>query len=117
MRHLKKKITLGRKTGPRQALLRSLCISFIEKENIQTTKTKAKAIKEMIEPLVTMGRESSVHNFRQIEKVLGNKKATQKLIKEISPRFLERPGGYTSIVKVGARQGDGAEIVILRFVD
>lgn len=117
MRHKKNKATLGRKTGPRKALLRSLCVNLINEGAIQTTHSKAKAVRSMVEPLVTKGKKASVHDMRNIEKVLGSKKATQKLVKEISPRFEKRDGGYTSLVKMGPRKGDNAEVAQLRFVD
>ena len=117
MRHLKKKVTLGRKTGPRKALLKSLCTSLIKEGAIKTTGAKAKAVQEMIEPLITMGRTDSIHTLRLLEKALGNKYTAKQLMKEVSPRYMERKGGYTSIVKLGKRSGDGAEVVQLRLMD
>jgi large subunit ribosomal protein L17 len=117
MRHKKQKVTFGRKTGPRKALLRSLCINMINDGAIKTTHSKAKAVRSMIEPLITMGKDASIHDMRNIEATLGSKKATQKLVKEISPRFAKRDGGYTSLVKMGPRKGDNAEVAQLRFVD
>lgn len=117
MRHKKKKTTLGRTTGPRKALMRSLCRSLVEQGSIKTTQTKAKAVREMVEPLITMGKDDTIHSFRNIEKVLGSKAAARTVVKELSPRFAKRNGGYTAIVKLGQRKGDGAEVVNLRFVE
>lgn len=117
MRHKKKKVSLGRKTGPRKALLKTLCRSLIDEGAIKTTKAKASAVQDMIEPLITRGKEATIHDLRNIESTLGSKRTAQKLVKEISPRFAKRNGGYTSIVKLGARKGDRAEIVSLRFVE
>jgi len=116
MRHLKKKATLDRAAGPRKGMLRTLCISLVEHGRIVTTPARARAIKRMIEPLVTRGKEKTVHNMRIIEQRLANKVATRKIVDEISPVFKTRPGGYTRMIKVAPRKGDAAEQVILEFV-
>jgi large subunit ribosomal protein L17 len=84
---------------------------------IQTSLTKAKAVQRMIEPLVTKGKQPTVHAMRQIEAVLANKEAARRMIKVISPQAQNRPGGYTSIIKLEAQAGDGSEQALIRFVD
>lgn len=115
MRHKNKTTKLGRKAGPRTALLRSLCIALVENGRMSTTLTKAKATQRMIEPLITKGADGSLASLRHIEGVLGSKKAARKIMKEISPRYKNVKGGYTRIVKSGARPGDGAEEAIIEF--
>ncbi len=116
MRHKKNTLILGRKAAPRRALLRTLAISLIEQEKIQTTPAKARAVRRLVEPLITKAKKKDVHSIRQIEKKLANKTATMKVVNTLGPRFEKRPGGYTSIVHVAPRQGDGAKQVILKFV-
>jgi large subunit ribosomal protein L17 len=116
MRHLKKKFTLDRAAGPRKALLRTMAVSLIQKERIVTTPARARAVKRMIEPLITRGKEKTVHNIRLIESRLANKASALRVVNELSPRFQGRPGGYTRMIKVAPRKGDAAEQVILEFV-
>ncbi len=116
MRHKKKKITLGRENGPRKALLRSLAISLITEEKVTTTKVKAKAVQQFVEPLITKAKTKDLNSIRLIEKALANKSATMHMVNTLGPRFKTRPGGYTSIVKVDRRKGDGAELVILQLL-
>lgn len=116
MRHKKATATLDRKAGPRNALVRTLTISLIEHNSIQTTPTKAKAVQQMLEPLITKGKEKTVSSIRHIESVLGNKKAALVVVNRIAPRYKNRAGGYTSTVKVANRKGDGAQQVQLTLV-
>lgn len=116
MRHQKRTLTLDRKAGPRKALYKTLAISLITHERIVTTATKAKAVRQFVEPLVTKGKTKSVHTLRLLEARLGNKAAARKLVEVLGPRYAERAGGYTRITKIGARQGDAAEHVVVEFV-
>lgn len=117
MRHKKNKKILGRSSSPRTALLRTLCISLIEHNRIQTSQAKAKAVQKMVEPLITMGKGKNVATIRNIEKKLSNKKAALSIVNSIGPRFQSRRGGYTRITKIGSRKGDGSEQVILEFLN
>lgn len=116
MRHNKKGRSLGRKTGPRKALLRSLATSFVLYEKIKTTESKAKEIKPIVEKLITIGKENTLHNRRKLLQYLYTENAVKKVIEDIGPRYKERPGGYTRIVKIGPRKGDGAQIVQLELI-
>jgi large subunit ribosomal protein L17 len=116
MRHKKKTVTLDRKAGPRKAMLRTLCISVIQHGRIQTTPAKAKVVRSMVEKMVTMSKEKSVHTMRQLESKLGNKAAVMTLVNTLGPRYKERAGGYTRMTKVASRSGDNAEQVVLEFV-
>ena len=107
----------GRKQGPKKALLRGLVDSLVEYGRIQTTLTKAKVVRSLIEKAVTRGKDDGVHSFRVLSKKYPNKKTVKSIVKDISPRFKDRNGGYTRIVKTGHRQGDGAEMAYLEFVD
>jgi large subunit ribosomal protein L17 len=108
---------LGRTSAHRAALFRNQLASMVQTERIITTLIKAKELRPLIEKLVTLGREDSVHNRRQAERSLPNDVLVKKLFEKIAPRFAQRPGGYTRIVKLGPRRGDGAEMAILEFVD
>jgi large subunit ribosomal protein L17 len=108
---------LGRTSGHRLALFRNQVASMIQHERIVTTLPKAKELRPIIEKMVTLGKTDSVHNRRQAAQTVLENTLVQKLFTQISPRFAERPGGYTRIVKMGPRRGDGAEMAILEFVD
>lgn len=116
MRHQKKNIKLGRELGPRKALMRSLAESLILHEGITTTKAKAKALKTVLEPLVTKAKRGKPVDMEKIMEVLYTKKAITKLMKEIAPRYTERKGGYTRMTKLGNRFNDSAEMVRIEFV-
>jgi large subunit ribosomal protein L17 len=116
MRHQKTKRTLGRKTGPRKALLKNLLNSLVLYEKIETTEAKAKEIKPLMEKLVTRAKEDTLHNRREIMKVIPTENALKKLFEVIGPKYKERKGGYLRIVKIGARRGDSAKMSIIEFV-
>ena len=116
MRHLVKRKRLGRDTSHRRALLRNLVTSFLEKERIRTTLAKAKATKPLAEKMITLARKDNLHAKRQALSFIYKKPVVKKLFEELGPRFSERPGGYTRIVKVGPRAGDGAEMAILELI-
>jgi large subunit ribosomal protein L17 len=107
---------LGRTSAHRNALFRNQLASLIDKERIITTLPKAKELRPQIERLITLARIDSVHNRRQAVRVVDESMVT-KLFETLGPRFTDRPGGYTRIVKLGPRRGDAAEIAILEFVD
>jgi len=116
MRHLVKGKKLRRNTAQRRALLRSLVTSFLEKERINTTLAKAKATRPLAEKMITLARKNTLHARRQALRFIYKKPVVKKLFEELGPRFSERPGGYTRIVKVGPRTGDGAEMAILELI-
>jgi large subunit ribosomal protein L17 len=107
---------LGRTSGHRAALFRNQLASLIDKERIITTLPKAKELRPQIERLVTLGKNDSVHNRRQAARVVGDDGLIAKLFDTLGPRFSERPGGYTRIIKLGSRRGDAAEMAILEFI-
>jgi large subunit ribosomal protein L17 len=108
---------LGRTSAHRNALFRNQLASLIDRERIITTLPKAKELRPQIERLVTLGRTDSVHNRRQAGRIIADEGLVQKLFGTLSPRFADRPGGYTRIIKLGPRRGDAAEMCILEFVD
>jgi large subunit ribosomal protein L17 len=116
MRHHVKTKKLGRKTGPRQALFRTQMVSLINHGRIETTLAKAKELRPRIERLVTKARPGTVASHRLISAALVNPKATAKLVREIAPRYQNRAGGYTRIVKLPSRQGDAAGKALIEFV-
>jgi large subunit ribosomal protein L17 len=107
---------LERKPSHRKALHKNMVTSLLRYEKITTTKTKAQAIRRTAERMITRAKNDSVHNRREIAKSIGDKAILAKLFTEIGPRFKERNGGYTRIVKLGFRQNDAAEMVILELV-
>lgn len=116
MRHGMVNRKLGRTSAHRNALFRNQLASLIDKERIITTLPKAKELRPQIERLITLARTDSVHNRRQAVRVV-DEAMVAKLFDTLGPRFADRPGGYTRIIKLGPRRGDAAEIAILEFVD
>ncbi len=116
MRHRRVGKTLDRKPGPRRALLRSLATSVILYENVNTTLAQAKAVRPFVERLITKGRIKSLTSRRALMKVLTVESAVNKILEELGPRYAERPGGYTRIIKLGTRKGDGAEIAQIQLL-
>lgn len=108
---------LGRKSSHRKALHRNMVTSLFKYERVKTTKAKALEIRRTAEKMVTRAKVDSVHNRRMVAKMIWDKDILNKLFIEIAPRFVERPGGYTRVLKLGKRAGDAAEMVILEFVD
>ncbi len=117
MRHRVLKNNFGRKQGPRIALMRGLVDALVEHERIRTTLPKAKELRRYVEKAITKGKDQSVHATRQIAAKYPNKTTTQKIVKNLSVRFKERPGGYTRIIKLGNRPGDQAPMAFIEFVD
>ena len=117
MRHNKAINHLGRKSGHRKALLANMATSLILHKRIQTTVAKAKALQVYIEPLVTKSKDDSTNSRRVVFSYLKNKEAITELFRTIAPKIAERPGGYTRVLKTGFRQGDGADMALIEFVD
>ena len=117
MRHNKNFNHLGRQAGHRKAMLSNMATSLILHKRIQTTIAKAKAVQKFIEPLVTKSKEDTTHSRRVVFSYLKQKEAVTELFRTIAPKIMERPGGYTRILKTGFRLGDGADMCIIEFVD
>ena len=117
MRHQKSGRTLGRKSSHRKAMYRNMSASLIEHETIRTTVPKAKELRRVIEPLITLAKEDSVANRRLAFDRLRDKEVVGKLFTEIGPRFKERPGGYLRILKTGPRPGDAAPMPIVMLTE
>ncbi len=117
MRHAKSGKKLGRDSSHRRALYANLTGSLITHGRIETTEAKAKAVKPYAEKLITLGKRGDLHARRQAMAELRSNDIVHHLFSEVAPRFAERPGGYTRIVKLGPRQGDAADMVLLEFVD
>jgi large subunit ribosomal protein L17 len=116
MRHRVKGKKLKRDSAQRAALLRNLVTSFLEKERIKTTLAKAKATRPIAEKMITLAKKNTLHTRRLALRFIYKKEVVKKLFNELGPRFSERPGGYTRIVKIGPRAGDGAEMAVLELV-
>lgn len=116
MRHRRKTVRLQRRDGHRKALLANLAVSMIEHGRIRTTKAKAKAIRPIVEKLVTLAKKDTVHARRQAFSFLRSDKAVKQLF-ELAPVVGDRPGGYTRITKLGARMTDSAEMAVIEWVD
>ena len=117
MRHQKQRNKLSRDSAHRRALLRNLCREVIEHERITTSQAKAKAVKPEVERMITLAKRGDLHARRQLLSRLGQDKfIVHKLVEEIAPRYTERPGGYTRIVKLGPRRSDSTEMVFIELV-
>jgi large subunit ribosomal protein L17 len=117
MRHQKKTLKLGLTAAHRKALLANQVCSLIEHQRIKTTLAKAKAVRPLAEKMVTLGKKGSLHARRTALAVLRQKGAVKKLFEDIAPRSADRNGGYTRIVKLGARKSDSAPIAFIEWVD
>ena len=116
MRHRNVVKTLGRKTASRHAMLRSLAASIILHEKVKTTITKAKVVRSLVERSITDGKVSTLASRRKLLKRFSSENPVNKILDVLGPRYLDRQGGYTRIVKIGPRKGDGAEIVQIELV-
>jgi len=116
MRHRKTVIKLGRTAAHRNAVLSNLAASLFEKKHIQTTEIKAKAVRGYSERLITLAKRKSLHARRIAFRFLHRKQAVHVLFDEIAPRFTDRNGGYTRVVKLGQRPGDGAPMAVIELV-
>jgi len=108
---------MNRPTGHRIATLRNLSRSLIEHERIETTAVKARTLQSFVESIVTLGKKGTVHHRRQAFQRLQDKKAVHKVFEVLGPRFSERPGGYTRVIRTRRRAGDGAEMAFIEFVE
>ena len=116
MRHQVKKGYLGRNTAHRRALLRNLVTSFLEKERVRTTLAKARSVRPVAEKMITLAKRGTLHARRQALAYMTKESAVKRLFDELGPRYKERPGGYTRIVKLDRRAGDGASMAMLELV-
>jgi len=117
MRHHDRNRKFGRKDSQRTALLRSLAISLIERGKITTTEAKAKELRPFVERLVTYGKSGTLASRRRtISRLGGNEKATKKLFDTVAGKYTDRKGGYTRIMKLGARGNDAAAMAVIEFV-
>jgi large subunit ribosomal protein L17 len=117
VRHAKAKLRLNRFTSWRQATLTSLAKALLIHQRIKTTDAKAKAVKPLIEKLISLGKNNSLFAKRQAYRILGDHKLVSMLFKDIAVRFANRTGGYTRILNFGFRRGDNAQLVILAFTE
>ncbi|MGI9527438.1 MAG: 50S ribosomal protein L17 [Weeksellaceae bacterium] len=117
MRHGKTFNHLGRQKGHRKAMLANMGCSLIKHKRINTTVAKAKALRKYIEPIITLAKEDTTASRRNAFNYLQDKHAVSELFREVSPRIMERPGGYTRIIKTGFRKGDAAEMALIELVD
>jgi large subunit ribosomal protein L17 len=116
MRHLKAGSKLGRNPSHRRATLRNLVTNVIERERVTTTLTRAKAASRLVDRMITLGKRDTLHTRRQAASFLMTDAATRKLFADVAPRFADRNGGYTRIVRAGFRIGDGAQVAILELI-
>lgn len=107
---------LGRTTDHRKAMLRAMVTYLLENGKIETTVTRAKEVRSMTEKMITLGKTSDLHNKRQVLAYVTKEDVAKKLFDEISPKYADRNGGYTKIVKIGPRRGDAAEMAIIQLV-
>ncbi|HOJ51710.1 MAG TPA: 50S ribosomal protein L17 [Syntrophales bacterium] len=116
MRHAKAGFKLGRTSSHRKAMFRNMITSLLVHEKIKTTDVKAKELKRLADKMVTLGKRGDLHARRRALTYVRSKAAVKKLFEEISPRFLNRSGGYTRVVKLGYRHGDNAPLALVEFV-
>jgi len=117
MRHNKAGRRLGRTTSHREAMFRNMVTSLLNHEKITTTDAKAKEIRVVAEKMITLGKRGDLHAMRQAASYIREKSVVTKLFSTIAPRYKDRPGGYTRIVKLGIRQGDAAPVSIIELVE
>ena len=117
MRHGNSGRRLGRTTSHREAMFRNLVTSFLNHEKITTTDAKAKEIRSVAEKMITLGKRGDLHSLRQAASYIREKSTVTKLFSTIAPRYKDRPGGYTRIIKLGIRQGDAAPISLIELVE
>jgi large subunit ribosomal protein L17 len=117
MRHNKSGRRLGRTTSHRVAMFRNMITSFLNHERITTTDAKAKELRSIVDKMVTLGKRGDLHAMRQAASYIREKSIVTKLFTTIAPRFADRPGGYTRIVKLGLRPGDNAQLSMIELVE
>jgi large subunit ribosomal protein L17 len=116
VRHQKKGRRFGIQPDHRRQMLANLACSVLEHGRVRTTEAKAKEVRPLVEKAITLGRAGDLHSRRRAITLLRSKQVSYALFNEIAPRYSERPGGYTRILKLGPRQGDAAEMVFLELV-
>lgn len=107
---------LGRASDHRRAMLRTMVTFLLENGKIETTVTRAKEVRSQAEKLITIGKDNSLHSKRQVLSYVTKEEVVKKLFDEISPKYVDRNGGYTRIIKIGPRRGDAAEMAIIELV-
>ena len=117
MRHNKKFHHLGRQSGHRKSMLANMASSLIEHKRIETKEAKAQALRVYVEPLLTKSKDDTTHSRRTVFSYLKQKEAVTELFRVIAPKIMDRPGGYTRILKLGFRQGDAADMAMIELVD
>ena len=117
MRHGKKIAKLGRTASHRKAMLSNMMTSLFANERITTTQIRAKALRRTAEKVITFAKKGNLHARRQVLRVIADKQIVSKLFDELGPRYKSRNGGYTRVVKLGPRRGDGAFMSIIDLVD
>jgi large subunit ribosomal protein L17 len=117
MRHLKKGRSLGRKSSHRKALLCNLAVSILTNGRIRTTEAKAKEVRGLVDRIITWGKRGDIHARRLAARQVRSRTIVKKVFDELAPRYRDRPGGYTRIMKIGFRHGDNAPEVIMELVD
>ena len=117
MRHKISGRKLGRNSSHRKAMMRNMVTSLLDHEKITTTDARAKELRKLAEKMITLGKRGTLHARRQVLQVVMDKKVVDKLFERLAPRFAERPGGYTRIVKLGYRAGDHAALSLIELVE
>lgn len=117
MRHNKSGKRLGRNSSHRSAMMRNMVTSLLEHEKITTTDARAKELRKLAERMITLGKRGDLHARRQAMQVVRDRKVVGKLFEMVAPRYKERPGGYTRIIKLGARHGDNASLSLIELVE
>jgi len=117
MRHRQNTSHLGRTPAHRKAMLRNLVTDFFRHEKVRTTQAKAKALRPYAEKLITMGKKDTLNARRQAARIVRDKAVLKKLFDELAPRYADRPGGYSRIIKLSSRAGDHAEMAIIELVE
>ena len=107
---------LGRPTASRMAMLRAMVTYLLENGKIETTVTRAKEVRSLAEKMITIAKEPTLHNKRQVFAFVTKESVCKKLFDEIAPKYADRNGGYTRIIKTGARRGDAAEMAIIELL-
>lgn len=117
MRHLKKGKSLHRRSSHRKALLCNLAVAVLTHERIRTTEVKAKEVRGLVDRIITWGKRGDLHARRLAFRRVRSRTVVKKVFDELGPRYRQRPGGYTRIMKAGRRQGDNAPLVLMELVD
>lgn len=117
MRHRKKGRQLSRTRSHKRAMLRNMATSLFRHERIRTTEAKAKELRPFAEKLITLARHDDLNARRRARRDIADRDVLQKLFDDIAPRFAGRPGGYTRVLKLGARKGDGAELALIELTE